>query len=194
MKPSRAPRLHRSANFSQHFERLIELVVGVENHHDIQTTGQLRIGGGAQNRLHLRQLFFAGALLEKLDVARQNLSGINRPARADLPRQTRREPTATGADVGDHAALFDLQGAKNGGQLQRFFAVGILKFERATRPSGRACLRSTLAASGTDADFFSPLELGAHRFIGGGLSVERDATGQGKRERQKKKPAFSWRV
>jgi hypothetical protein len=97
-----AGRLERAADARHHRGRVGQLVVDVDQQHEVAAArGQLRVGGGGELEPHVGQPLAVDARAEEPQHLRRDVGGVDEAGLADAPREPDGEVAGPRADVGD---------------------------------------------------------------------------------------------
>jgi hypothetical protein len=102
-------RLEGSRHVPQYRDRIVHLVVHVDDQHGVDARRQPRVVRHAEYRAHVLQPFPLYAAADRLDHLRLNVFGVDQPVRSDTPREMDREPPAASAEIRDDRSFRDEQ-------------------------------------------------------------------------------------
>ena len=123
-----AARLERGAHATQHLLRLRELVIDVDQQHQIdRSVRQFRVVGQAEDRRHVGKPFFRDALLEQINHLGLDVFGVDAAGRADAPRHLHAHVAGARADIRDRLALFEVERVDGG--VRFLFDIALLAVE-----------------------------------------------------------------
>ena len=106
-----AVRLERLGEVAQQRDRLLDLVIRVDDQHGVERLAGSFGSVGVPSTVFTRfcRPSRSHAALDRLDHLRLDVFGVDLAVRTDAARQAHGEPAAAGAEVGDDAAVADLE-------------------------------------------------------------------------------------